>query len=154
MCGFPVYRYGHRTINLWFNNSIQKGDGTILTFLLGKEAILPRPLLSFLPVKEAAFHRPIALPMQVSLAIQLRHLGGAIGIPPGTGHPSLPRRIAPSPRKTTPLPPPLVHPKVLLMKNLTLSGSLTFPTNPCHQLKGLFWLKDPTLQLPPGSLLT
>ena len=30
MCGFPVYSYGQRTINLWFNNSIQKGDGTIL----------------------------------------------------------------------------------------------------------------------------
>ena len=48
----------------------------------------------------------------------------------------------------------VVHPKVLLMKNLTLSGSLTFPTNLWHQRKGLFWLKDPTLWLPPGSLLT
>ena len=57
------------------------------------------------PVKEAAFPRPLALPRQVSLAIQLGHLGRAIGIPPGTGHPSLPRIIAPSPRKTTPPPP-------------------------------------------------
>ena len=38
------------------------------------------------------------------------------------------------------------------MKNLTLSGSSTFSTNLWHQLKGLFWLKDLTLWLPPGSL--
>ena len=50
---------------------------------------------------------------------------------------------------TTPNSPP----KVLLMKNLTLSGSLTFPTNLWPQLKGMFWLKDPTLWLPPGNLL-
>ena len=50
--------------------------------------------------------------------------------------------------------PPAGPPKVLQMKNPTLSGSLTFPTNPWHQLKGLFWLKDPTLWLPLGSLLT
>ena len=52
---------------------------------------------------------------------------------------------------TTPL---LGIPRVLPKKNLTLSGSLTFPTNPWHQPKGLFWLKGPTLQLPPGSLPT
>ena len=34
MCGFPVYSYGQRTINLWFNNSIQEGDGTILLIVL------------------------------------------------------------------------------------------------------------------------
>ena len=34
MCGFPVYSYGQRTINLWFNNSIQEGDGTILLVVL------------------------------------------------------------------------------------------------------------------------
>ena len=30
MCGFPVYSYGQRTISLWFYNSVQEGDGTIL----------------------------------------------------------------------------------------------------------------------------
>ena len=50
--------------------------------------------------------------------------------------------------------PSVGSPKGLLMKNLTLSGSLTFPTNLWPQLKGLFWLKDPTLWLPPGNLLT
>ena len=50
--------------------------------------------------------------------------------------------------------PPAGHPKVLLMKNLTLSGSLTFPTTFDTSKKGLFWLKDPTLQLPQGNLLT
>ena len=34
MCGFPVYSYGQRTINLWFNNSIQEGDGAILLVVL------------------------------------------------------------------------------------------------------------------------
>ena len=49
---------------------------------------------------------------------------------PGIVHPRLPRRIALSPGKTTPpLPPPVGFPKGLLLKNLTLSGSLTFPAN-------------------------
>ena len=75
--------------------------------------------------------------------------------PPGTGLHSLPRRSIQPPRRATPPPYPLVGPtKVLQMKNPTLSGSLTCPTNPWHQLKGLFWLKDPTLWLPLGSLLT
>ena len=121
----------------------------LLTFLLGKETMPPRSLLSFLPVKEAAFPRPLALPRQGSLVIQLGQSGRAVGIPPGTGHPSLPMRIASSPP-----PPPVGCPKVLLMKNPTLSWSLTFPTNLWNQLKGLFWLKDPTLWLSPGSLLT
>ena len=34
MCGFPVYSYGQRTINLWFNNSVQEGDGAILLVVL------------------------------------------------------------------------------------------------------------------------
>ena len=34
MCGFPVYRYGQRTISLWFNNSVQEGDGPILLVVL------------------------------------------------------------------------------------------------------------------------
>ena len=34
MCGFPVYSYGQRTINLWFDNSIQEGDGPILLIVL------------------------------------------------------------------------------------------------------------------------
>ena len=50
--------------------------------------------------------------------------------------------------------PPAVPTKVLPMKNLTLSGSLTFPTNLWPQHKGLYWLKGPTLWLPLGSLLT
>ena len=34
MCGFPVNSYGQRTINLWFDNSIQEGDGPILLIVL------------------------------------------------------------------------------------------------------------------------
>ena len=34
MCGFPVYSYGQRTISLWFNNSVQEGDGPILLVVL------------------------------------------------------------------------------------------------------------------------
>ena len=34
MCGFPVYSNGQRTISLWFNNSVQKGDGPILLVVL------------------------------------------------------------------------------------------------------------------------
>ena len=34
MCGFPVYSYGERTINLWFDNSVLEGDGPILLVVL------------------------------------------------------------------------------------------------------------------------
>ena len=69
------------------------------------------------------------LPRQVNQAIKLGQSGKALGSLPGIGHPRLPRRKAVSPRKTT-QPLSLVgSPKGLLMKNLTLSGSLTFPTN-------------------------
>ena len=34
MCGFPVYSYGQRTISLWFDNSVQEGDGPILLVVL------------------------------------------------------------------------------------------------------------------------
>ena len=34
MCGFPVYSYGQRTTHLWFYNSVQEGDGTILLVVL------------------------------------------------------------------------------------------------------------------------
>ena len=34
MCRFPVYSDGQRTISLWFHNSVQKGDGTILFVVL------------------------------------------------------------------------------------------------------------------------
>ena len=34
MCGFPVYSYGQRTINLWLDNSVQEGDGNILLVVL------------------------------------------------------------------------------------------------------------------------
>ena len=51
--------------------------------------------------------------------------------PPGTGLHSLPRRPVQPPGRATPPPYPPVGPtRVLQMKNPTLSGSLTFPTNP------------------------
>ena len=57
--------------------------------------------------------------------------GKVIGAPPGTSLHSLPRRPVQPPGKATLPPHPPVGPtKVLQMKNLTLSGSLTFPTNP------------------------
>ena len=34
MCRFPVYSYGQRTISLWFDNSVQEWDGTILLVVL------------------------------------------------------------------------------------------------------------------------
>ena len=103
----------------------------LLTFLPRKEAIPPRPLLSFLPVKETVFPRPLTPPRQGKSVILLGQPGRAAGTLPGTGHPSLPRRIAPSPGKTTSLLPlPVGPPKALPMKNLTISGSLTFPANP------------------------
>ena len=34
MCGFPVHSYGQIAISLWFDNSVQEGDGTILLVVL------------------------------------------------------------------------------------------------------------------------
>ena len=136
MCGFPVYSDRQRTIILWFNNSVQEGDGTILlvvlyckpngrintvyvlprkvtvhprptvrhqavfllwqllTFLLEKEAILsrelltfpqgkitslPRLLLSFHVVREIAHLSPLALPMQGKAIILPGQQGKVIG---------------------------------------------------------------------------
>ena len=74
---------------------------------------------------------------------------------PGINPLNLPLRPVQPPGKVPPPPhPPAAPAKVLLRKNLTLSGSLTFPTNLWPQHKGLFWLKGPTLRLPLGSLLT
>ena len=81
--------------------------------------------------------------------------GKALGTPPGNNLLNLPLRPVQPPGKVPPPPHPAAGPaKVLPMKNLTLSGSLTFPSNLWPQRKGLFWLKGPTLQLPLGSLLT
>ena len=57
-------------------------------------------------------------------------VGKVLGTPPGNNPHYLPRRPAQPPGKVTlPPHPPAVPTKVLPMKNLTLSGSLTFPTN-------------------------
>ena len=126
-----------------------KGKGEIrqlFTFLPGKEAILPQQLLTFLPVKVAVPPRPLltflpgkeaVIPRQIRQAIKLGQADQAPGILPGIGHPKLPRGIVLPPRqtaltpgKTSPLlPSPTGFPKGLLMKNLTLSGSLTYPAN-------------------------
>ena len=34
MCGFPVHSNGQSTISLWFDNSVQEGDGPILLVVL------------------------------------------------------------------------------------------------------------------------
>ena len=56
--------------------------------------------------------------------------GKALGTPPGNNLLNLPQRPAQPPGKVTlPPHPPAGPTKILTMKNLTLSGSLTFPTN-------------------------
>ena len=125
----------------------------LLTFLLGKEAILSRELYTF-PQKMSALPRPMfsfpqrkqflpgyfspsTHPPQSSRSSQAGQgnnppRAGRQGNrhPPGISLHSLPRRPAQPPRKATPPPHPPVGPtKVLQMKNPTLSGSLTFPTN-------------------------
>ena len=56
--------------------------------------------------------------------------GKALGTPPGINPLNLPLRPVQPPGKVPPPPHPPAGPaKVLLMKNPTLSGSLTFPTN-------------------------
>ena len=98
------------------------------------QAIAHLPLGEESSSSQATAHLPLgyvtALPRQVNQAIKLDQSVKALGGLPGIGHPRLPRRIVLSPKKTTsPLPPLVGFPNGLLMKNLTLSGSLTFPTN-------------------------
>ena len=94
-------------------------------------------------------------PKQVKPTIQQTILAKLAGNPQGKGPPQASQEVHTTSREgNNSTAPPLGIPRVLLKKNLTLSGSLTFPTNPWHQLKGLFWLKGPTLQLPSGSLPT
>ena len=115
----------------------------LLTLPLGKQAVLPRQLLTFLLGKVTVLpSQPPFLPLGrevVSLrqAIRLGQEGRALGVLPGIGHPRLPRGTALPPSQTvltswkaTPtLSSPVGFPKGLLMKNLTLSGSLTYPAN-------------------------
>ena len=89
-----------------------------------------------MPLLTLPLGKVTGLTKQVNQAIKPGQSGKALGIPPGIGHPRLPRGTALSLGqtvltlgKTTPLPPPAGSPKGLLMKNLTLHGSLTFPTN-------------------------
>ena len=79
--------------------------------------------------------------------------GNILGTQLGKGPSRLPRGTTLPPRQTelvpgtaTPHLTPLIGSlKGLPQKTLTLSGSLTYPTNLWQQHKCLFWLKDPTL---------
>ena len=68
MCGFPVYSYGQRTTNLWFNNSIQEGDGAIILVVLyckpygrvNTVDVLKEPLfVDFLVDNKGVIHIPV-----------------------------------------------------------------------------------------------
>ena len=118
--------------------------GTCSPSLQGSQAVLPRQLLTFLLGKVTVLpSQPPFLPpgREVAIfrqAIKLGQAGRALGILPGIGHPRLPRGTALPPRQTvlTPwkatqtLPSPVGSPRGLLMKNLTISGSLTYPAKP------------------------
>ena len=101
----------------------------LFSFPQGKEAIPPRLLLSFHTAKEAAYLRPQVPPRQVKVVIQPGHLGKVIGTPQAQVNPVFPRGqyhlLGRQPHLHPHRPP-----KVLPMKNPTLSGSSTFPTNP------------------------
>ena len=79
MCGFPVYSYGQRTINLWFNNSIREGCGSILLIVLYckpygrvntvdvlKEALF----VSFLVDDKGVIHIPVPEPWGVGAVLR------------------------------------------------------------------------------------
>ena len=109
--------------------------------LLGKMPVFLRPVHPLPPfppsLRLSCLHRKTGdlltslTPKQVNLTIQQTILGKVAGNPQGKGPPRPPRRfILPPGKAITPPPPSLGIPRVLLRKNLTLSGSLTFPTNP------------------------
>ena len=103
----------------------------LFSFPQGKKTIPPRLLLSLYTGRETAPLNPLGPPRQGKVITPPGQEGKVIGTPPGTSLHSLPRRPVQPPGKVILPPHPLVGPtKVLQMKNLTLSGSLTFPTNP------------------------
>ena len=69
-------------------------------------------------------------PKQVNLTIQQTILGKVAGNPQGKGPPQASQEVHTTSWEGNNSTPPLGIPRVLLRKNLTLSGSLTFPTNP------------------------
>ena len=90
----------------------------------GKKTILPKPILLQLLIT------PLGHPKQGIATTPPGQVGKALGTPPGINPLNLPLRPAQPPGKVPPPPhPPAAPAKVLLRKNLTLSGSLTFPTN-------------------------
>ena len=139
-----TFLLGKRAVPLW----------SLLTFPLGKAAFLPRQLLSFLPGKQAVPPRQLLIFLQVKEAILPRPpllfpLGkgmvifqvGQTGNQPRSGRQSYRHRVPQAfhsnstasqagtgEGNTTPTSLK-GSPKGLLMKNLTLSGSLTYPTN-------------------------
>ena len=125
----------------------------MLAARLGKVALLPRLALPLsLPGKMPVFPRSLPpfppslllsglhwktgdlltplTPKQVKLIIQQTILGKVAGNPQGKG-PQASQEVHTTSREGNNSTAPLLGiPRVLLKKNLTLSGSLTFPTNP------------------------
>ena len=90
----------------------------------GKKTILPKPILLQLLIT------PLGHPKQGIATTSPGQVGNALGTPPGINPLNLPLRPVQPPGKVPPPPhPPAAPAKVLPRKNLTLSGSLTFPTN-------------------------
>ena len=106
----------------------------------GEDASLPQastPPTPFPPsLRLSCLHRKTGdlltslTPKQVNLIIQQTILGKVAGIPQGKAPPGLPGGSYYLPGRQQLHHPLLGIPRVLLRKNLTLSGSLTFPTNP------------------------
>ena len=92
----------------------------------GKKTILTKPILLLQPI----ILNPIGHPSQGTVVTPQGKQAGLQASPPGINPLNLPLRPVQPPGKVPPPPHPPVGPaKVLLLKNLALSGSLTCPTN-------------------------
>ena len=108
--------------------------------LLGKMPVFLRPVPPLPPfppsLQLSCLHRKTGdlltslTPKQVNLTIQQTILGKVAGIPQGKAPQASQEVHTTSQEGNNSTTPPLGIPRVLLRKNLTLSGSLTFPTNP------------------------
>ena len=73
MCGFPVHSYGQSTISLWFDNSVQEGDGPILLVVLYCE---PYSRVNTLNVLKEALFVGFLVDDKVVIHIPVPELGG------------------------------------------------------------------------------
>ena len=102
--------------------------------------------------KKTILPKPIPHPKQGIVSTPPGQTGRLLGNPPGINPLNLPRRHVQPPGKAPPPPHPPAGPaKVLLMKNLTLSGSLNLSNKPLTSAQRSVLAKGPNFAVTPQA---